>query len=58
MGNSRVKLKIWWVWVEDIGCGLRGVSLGSAMLLLVGSPRGFSEREVTSPYPELRVAKE
>lgn len=42
------------------GCfssGLRGVSLGRAMLLVVGIPGGFSEREVTSPCLELRVAK-
>lgn len=40
LGNSRVKLKMWWVWVEDIGgyfgCGLREVSLERAMLLVVG----------------------
>jgi hypothetical protein len=59
LGNSRVKPKMWPVWVEDsgcfLGCGLRGASLGRAMLLVVGIPQGFSEREVTSPYQELRV---
>lgn len=61
LGNSRVKPKMWWVWVEDSGCyfncGLRGASLGRAMLLVVGSPQDFSEREVTNHYLKLRVAK-